>query len=73
MRTLDTIEDCPLGKKIEAPPAAPVPPRRFNTDGTIIQRSDGKLETNIPTPPHPVWGFYGIKSSNPVYDFGIVP
>ena len=60
MRTNDTIEDCPLGKKIEAPAPLPVPPRRFNTDGTIMQRSDGKLETAIPTPPNPVWGFYGI-------------
>ena len=73
MRDTDESDIGALGKKIEAPAPLPVPPRRFNTDGTIMQRSDGKLETNIPTPPHPTWGFYGIKSSNPVYDFGIVP
>ena len=60
MRTTDTSETGALGRKIEAPAPLPVPPRRFNTDGTIMQRSDGKLETAIQTPPPPIWGFYGI-------------
>lgn len=60
MRTTDESDVGSLGRKIEAPAPAPVPPRRFNTDGTIMHRSDGKLETAIPTPPPPIWGFYGI-------------
>lgn len=60
MRTVDNDQALPLGAPIKPAPLAPVPPRRFNTDGTIMQRSDGKLETAIPTPPNPVWGFYGI-------------
>ena len=59
MRTVDNDQALPLGAPIRTEPA-PVPPRRFNTDGTIMQRSDGKLETAIPTPPPPIWGFYGI-------------
>ena len=62
MRSTDASDTGTLGRKIEAPAPLPVPPRRFSSDGTIMQRSDGKLETAIPTPPQPVWGFFGIVS-----------
>lgn len=59
MRTVDNDQALPLGAPIRTA-LLPVPPRRFNTDGTIMQRSDGKIETAIPTPPPPIWGFFGI-------------
>ena len=41
----------PLGRKIERP-AAPTPqPQPANAAGTILRGPDGKLSTNIPTPP----------------------
>ena len=49
-------ESTPLGPPIRKPAPEPVQqPRPFNADGTIVVTSEGRLETNLPTPaPTPI-------------------